>query len=134
MSERRAKPTTVTEYIASAPKEGRTKLRQLRACLRSAAPGAVESLKWGMPALSYRRVLLSYAAFTHHIGLYPTPSAVAAFADELLTFKTAKGSIQLPLDRPLPLRLIRRIAAFRVRELQEHDAKWRTPRRRSSAK
>lgn len=117
---------TVAEYIRGAPAPARARLRAIRACIRSAAPGATESLKWGMPALSGRRILVTYAAFEHHIGFYPTPSAVKAFARELKGFKTAKGSIQFPLDRPLPLPLIRRITAFRVRESRKADAKWRT--------
>jgi len=92
----------------------------------AAAPGATENLKWGMPAVSHRRILVTYAAFKHHIGLYPTASAVAAFAAQLAKYKTAKGSIQFPLDQPLPLALIRKITAFRVRESAEQDTKWRS--------
>ena len=98
----------------------------MRACIRKAAPGATESLKWGMPAFSGRRILVMFAAFKHHIGFYPTPSAVKAFAKDLSKFKTAKGSIQFPLERPLPLALIRRITAFRVGESNEEDRKWRS--------
>jgi uncharacterized protein YdhG (YjbR/CyaY superfamily) len=117
---------TITEYINSAPKQTRKKLREMRASIRSAAPGATEGLKWGMPAFSYRRILVTFAAFQHHIGFYPTPSAVEAFAKELAKFATAKGSIQFPLDKPLPLSLIREITAFRVRESLDQDKKWRT--------
>jgi uncharacterized protein YdhG (YjbR/CyaY superfamily) len=79
-----------------------------------------------MPAFSYRRILVTFAAFKHHIGFYPTPSAVSAFAKDLSKFATAKGSIQFPLERPLPLALIRKITAFRVRESIEDDRKWRS--------
>src|SRR5260370_35151473 len=82
-----------------------------------------------MPAFSYRRILVTFAAFQHHIGFYPTPSAVRAFANDLSKFATAKGSIQFPLEKPLPLPLIRKITAFRVRESIEADRKWRTSRR-----
>ena len=92
------KPTTVSEYIKDASPEARKKLREMRACVRAVAPGAKEELKWGMPALSYRRILVIYAG---------------------------KGSIQFPLDQPLPLALIRQIAAFRVRESKREDKKWR---------
>lgn len=122
----KTKPGTMTEYINAAPRGARKKLREMRTCIRAAAPGATEGLKWGMPAFSYRRILVTFAAHTHHIGFYPTPSAVLAFADDLSKFVTAKGSIQFPLDKPLPLALIRRIAAFRVRESIEKDGKWRT--------
>ena len=126
MIAKKAKPKTVTEYINAAPKGAREKLREMRACIRAAAPGATESLKWGMPAFSYRRILLTFAAFEHHIGFYPTPSAVKAFEKNLSKFKTAKGSIQFPLEKPLPLPLIRKIIAFRVQESLEEDKKWRS--------
>jgi uncharacterized protein YdhG (YjbR/CyaY superfamily) len=126
MSPKKARPQTITEYINAAPKEARKKLREMYACIRAAAPGAKESLKWGMPAFSYRRILVTFAAFKHHIGFYPTPSAVRAFAKDLSKFTTASASIQFPLEKPLPLALIRKITAFRVRESIEEDGKWRT--------
>jgi uncharacterized protein YdhG (YjbR/CyaY superfamily) len=126
MNAKKAKPRTIREYIDAAPPQAQAKLRQIRACIRAAAPGAQESLKWSMPAFSERRILVMFAGFKHHIGFYPTPSAVRAFAKDLTGFKTAKGSIQFPLDRPLPLALIRKITAFRVRESHEKDRKWRT--------
>jgi len=126
MAPKKARPTSITEYINGAPEQARKKLREMRACIRAAAPGAEESLKWGMPAFSYRRILVTFAAFKHHIGFYPTPSAVRAFASDLSKFATAKGSIQFPLEKPLPLPLIRKITAFRVRESLEQDRKWRT--------
>ena len=126
MASKKARPKTITEYINAAPKEAQKKLREMRACIRASAPGAKESLKWGMPAFSYRRILVTFAAFKHHIGFYPTPSAVRAFANELSKFATAKGSIQFPLEKPLPLPLIRKITAFRVRESIEEDGKWKT--------
>jgi len=126
MATKKTKPTTVTEYINAAPKEARQKLREMRATVRAAAPGAAEGLKWSMPAYSYRRILVTFAAFKHHIGFYPTPPAVKAFAKQLSGYKTATGSIQFPLDKPLPLDLIRKITAFRVRESVEEDKKWKT--------
>jgi uncharacterized protein YdhG (YjbR/CyaY superfamily) len=120
------RPSTVTEYINAAPKGTRKKLRDMRACIRKAAPGATESLKWGMPAFSYKRILVTFAVFKHHIGFYPTASAVKAFAAELSNYVTAKGSIQFPLDKALPLPLIRKITALRVCESIEQDGKWRT--------
>src|SRR6266496_1595574 len=109
MTSKKARPESITEYINAAPKEARKKLREMRACIRASAPGAKESLKWGMPAFSYRRILVTFAAFKNHIGFYPTPSAVKAFADNLSKFVTAKGSIQFPLEKPLHLPLIRKI-------------------------
>jgi uncharacterized protein YdhG (YjbR/CyaY superfamily) len=126
MIPKKARPKDITEYIDAAPKEAQKKLWEMHACIRKAAPGAKESLKWGMPAFSYRRILVTFAAHKTHIGFYPTPSAVTAFAKDLSKFTTAKGSIQLPLDKPLPLPLICKITAFRVRESIEQDKKWKT--------
>lgn len=126
MTPQKTSPKSVTEYINAAPQAARKKLRELRSCIRASAPGATEGLKWGMPAFSYRRILVTFAAFQRHIGFYPTPSAVKAFAQDLEKFATAKGSIQFPLEKPLPLPLIRKITAFRVRESLEKDGKWRT--------
>ena len=122
----KTRPKTIDEYIRAAPKEVQKKLREMHACIRAAAPGAKEGLKWGMPAFSYKRILVAFAAHQHHIGFYPTPSAVSAFAKDLTKFATAKGSIQFPLEKPLPLPLIRKITAFRVRESLNQDKKWRT--------
>lgn len=126
MTARKARPKSVSEYIEAAPNPVRKKLREMRACIRSAAPGATEGMKWGMPAFSYKRILVTFAAHKNHIGFYPTPSAVKAFAKELAKFNTASGSIQFPLEKALPLALIRKITAFRVRESIEQDGKWRS--------
>ena len=119
------KPATVTEYINAAPKETRTKLREMRAIIRASAPGATESLKWGMPAYSYKKILVVFAVFKQHIGFFPTPSAVKAFAKDLTKYKTSKATIQLPLEKPLPVSLIKKITAFRVMESEIGDRKWR---------
>src|SRR5271168_2723364 len=125
MTPKKARPTSITGYINAAPKENRKKLREMRTAIRASAPGATESIKWGMPAFSYRRILVMYAGFKHHIGFYPTAAAVRAFAQDLAKFATAKGSIQFPLAEPLPLSLIRRITRFRVRESIGQDTKWK---------
>ncbi|MEO8020123.1 MAG: DUF1801 domain-containing protein [Pseudomonadota bacterium] len=120
------KPTTVAGYIAAAPKEARAKLREMRALVAVAAPGATQGLKWGMPAFSYDRILVTFAAFKHHIGFFITPDVKRAFAKELADYKTASSSVQLPLDVPLPRALIKRITAYRAREARTKDAKWRS--------
>src|SRR5437867_11902659 len=94
MTPKKAPPKSITGYINAAPKETQKKLRERRACIRTSAPGAKESLKWGMPAFSFRRILVTSAAHKHHIGFYPPPSAVTAFANDLSKFATAKESIQ----------------------------------------
>ena len=119
------KAATIAAYIAAAPKEARAKLREMRALIAAAAPGARQSLKWGMPAFSYNRILVTFAAFKKHIGFFPTPPAVRAFKTDLAKFKTSSATIQFPLDQPLPKALIRRITAFRVQEARSNDAKWR---------
>jgi uncharacterized protein YdhG (YjbR/CyaY superfamily) len=116
--------STVAEYIAAEPRAARAKLREMRALVAAAAPGATQSLKWGMPAFSYERILVTFAAFKKHIGFYPTPSAIRAFKKDLTGFKTSTGTIQLPLDRPLPRALITRITKFRAKEAKTRDVKW----------
>jgi uncharacterized protein YdhG (YjbR/CyaY superfamily) len=120
------KPGSIEAYIAAAPAEVQVKLHQLHACIIAAAPGATEGLKWSMPAYSYKRILVTFAVFKHHVGFYPTPSAVKAFATKLTKYKTAAGSIQFPLDQPLPLSLITSITKFRVKESLAEDVKWKS--------
>ena len=120
------RPKTVAAYIAAAPKEARPKLRELRRTIRAAAPGAVEELKWSMPAYSYHRILVMFAAFKHHVSVFPGTPTVRAFKQQLTKFKTSSATIQFPLDQPLPLSLIRKIAVHRIKESLEKDGKWRT--------
>lgn len=121
-----AKPKSVAEYIAAAPKEARPKLREIRKAIRVAAPGAIESLKWSMPAHSYRRILVMYAAFKQHLSLFPGTPTIRAFKRELAKYNTATATVQFPYDQPLPLPLIRKLTKDRVREALEKDGKWRT--------
>ena len=101
----------------------------MRALIAAAAPGATQSLKWGMPAFAYARILVTFAVFRHHIGLFPTPTAVRAFAKDLGGFKKSRATIQFPHDRPLPRALIRRIVALRVKDTKATDARWRSSAR-----
>lgn len=126
MTSKKTRPKNITEYINNSPKATQKKLREMHACIRKAAPGAEESLKWSMPAFSYKRILVTFAAFKNQIGFYPTPSAVKAFTKELSKFTTGRGSIQFPLNQPLPLPLIRKITAFRVKQSMTEDKKWKT--------
>jgi uncharacterized protein YdhG (YjbR/CyaY superfamily) len=120
-----ARPKDIAEYIAASPAETQQKLLAMYNCIRDAAPGAIEGLKWGMPAFSFTRILVIFAVFKKHIGFYPTASAVKAFKTSLSAYKTAEGSIQFPLEKPLPLALIRKITLFRVKESKETDGKWK---------
>lgn len=122
---KKVKPTTIEEYIDAAPVESQDKLRQMHQCVRESAAGVSESLKWGMPAYSHQKILVTYALGKYHIGFYPMPSAIKAFAKDLKKYKTAKGSVQFPLDQKLPLALIKKIVKFRVKESKEGTIKWR---------
>jgi uncharacterized protein YdhG (YjbR/CyaY superfamily) len=119
------KPADIKAYIEGAPGPVQDKLWQMHECIRTAAPGASEGLKWGMPAYSYNRILVTFAVFRNHIGFYPTPSAIKAFAKSLSKYKTAESSVQFPLDKPLPLDLVNRMTKFRVQESLVGDAKWK---------
>jgi uncharacterized protein YdhG (YjbR/CyaY superfamily) len=120
------KPTTIEEYIAAAAPEHRERLQKLHAAIRSAAPGATENLKWGMPAYSYQKILVTFALFKNHIGFYPMPSVIKSFAKELAGFQTAKGSVQFSHDKNLPFALIKKIVRFRVKESRDGTIQWRT--------
>jgi len=118
------KAKTIPEYIEAAPKEAQKNLRDLYAILKKAAPGATEGLKWSNPVFEYERILFAFAAYKTHLNFMPTPSALEPFKKELAKYKTGKGSIQFPYDKPLPKTLIRKIATHRVKELKEKDVKW----------
>ncbi len=108
--------TTVDEYIEQFPTEIREKLQQIRAVIKEAAPEATEKIGYQMPAFYLNGSLVYFAAFKHHIGFYPAPRGIEVFKEELSQYKGAKGSVQFPLDKPLPLDLISRIVKFRVAE------------------
>ena len=107
---------TIDEYIATFPKETQKILEEIRATIKAAAPGAEEKISYQMPTFFLNGNLIHFAAFKNHIGIYPTPSGTEAFKRELSIYKGAKGSIQLPIDKPMPLRLISKIVKFRVAE------------------
>ena len=110
------KPIDVDEYIAGFPKEAQKILQQLRAAVKGVAPQASEAISYGMPAYKLNGMLLWFAAHTKHIGFYPRVSGIAAFKKELSAYKGAKGSVQFPFDKPLPLSLIKKIVKFRLAE------------------
>ena len=118
------KPSTVTEYIEAAPREAQEKLREIRAILKDVVPKARETLKWGAPVFEEGRILFSYSAYKSHLNFMPTHPAMEPFKDELAKFKTGKDTIQFPYDKPLPKALIRKIAAFRAKQVRENDARW----------
>jgi len=121
-----ARPKTVAEYIAAADKRAQPKLRALRKVIRATAPGAKEELKWSMPAYSYQRILVIFAAFKNHVSLFPTTPVVRAFKKDLAKYQPTGSTIKFPLSEPLPLPLIRRLVSFRVKLSIKQDGKWRT--------
>ncbi len=114
-----SKPTAgaVDEYIRTFPAEIQTRLNAVRDLIRAIAPEATETISYAIPTFDLNgKHLVHFAAFEKHIGLYPAPSGLEAFKEDFGPYKTGKGSVQFPLDRPLPLDLIRRIVEFRVEE------------------
>lgn len=108
---------TVREYLDTLPADIRMLLEELRTTIKSAAPQAEELISYNMPAFRYHGMLVYYMAHKNHIGFYPGNKAVnEVFRDELKAYKTSKGTIQLPLDKRIPKRLIKNIVKFRVNE------------------
>ena len=120
---------TIDEYISMFPDDVQKILKQVRQTIREAAPQAQETINYQMPTFTLNGNLVHFAAFKNHIGFYPTPTGIEAFKDELSVYKGAKGSVQFPLDQPMPLSLIRRIVEYRVKENSE-----RKPRPKTSTK
>jgi uncharacterized protein YdhG (YjbR/CyaY superfamily) len=108
--------TSIDEYILSFPRDVQKKLTQLRRLIRQVAPDAEERISYQMPAFFLNGILVWFAAHAKHIGFYPKASGITRFKRELSGYKNAKGSVQFPLDEPLPAELIKRIVAFRVAE------------------
>ena len=108
---------TVDEYIAAFPKEVQGVLEKIRSTIRKSAPKAEEAISYGIPAFSLKgRGLVYFAAWKNHIGFYPTPSGIEAFKKELAPFKQEKGSVQFPLDKPIPYDLVKKIVRYKVTE------------------
>jgi uncharacterized protein YdhG (YjbR/CyaY superfamily) len=106
----------IDKYIAGFPKEVQAILNKVRAAIRKAAPDAQETINYGIPTFTLNGNLVHFAGFKKHIGFYPTPSGIEKFKKELSVYKGAKGSVQFPLDEPIPYALITRIVKFRVKE------------------
>jgi uncharacterized protein YdhG (YjbR/CyaY superfamily) len=111
------KPANIDEYISMYPKEIQEKLELVRKVIHDNAPTATEDIKYQMPTFVLKKNLIHFAAFKNHIGLYPTPDPIVEFADELKNYKTTKGAIQFPMDKPLPVNLIKRIVQYRVKQV-----------------
>ncbi len=105
-------PETIDAYIAAQPEEARQYLKAVRSAIRQVLPEAEEKISWSMPTFWKKHNIIQFAGFQKHIGLYPGPEAVETFAERLKGYKTSKGTIQLPYDKPLPLDLIGDIARW----------------------
>lgn len=110
------KSEEIDKYIEGFEGETRRKLEELRTLISEAAPLAIEKFSYQMPTYDFHGNLVHFAGYKGHVGLYPSPSGITAFIEELRGYKTSKGAIQFPLDEPLPLDLIRKIVLFRVEE------------------
>jgi uncharacterized protein YdhG (YjbR/CyaY superfamily) len=110
---------SVDEYIAEFPADVQQILAKIRSTIRESAPNAGEKIAYGIPTFTLNGNLVHFAAFKNHVGFYPDPSGIEAFARELSPYQSAKGSVQFPLSQPIPYDLISRIVRFRVQENQE---------------
>ena len=111
-----ASPTTIDEYIASFPQDVQKILSKIRMTIRKNAPDAEETIKYRMPTFILKGNLVYFAAFKNHIGFYPIPTGIEEFQKELSGYHVGRGSIQFPLDKPIPYDLITRVVKFRVKE------------------
>jgi uncharacterized protein YdhG (YjbR/CyaY superfamily) len=107
-------PNSIDTYIAQFPPEIQTLLVQMRQTIQKAAPSATETISYRIPTFKLNGNLVHFAGFKKHIGFYPGAAGIMAFRDELAGYKSAKGSVQFPLDEALPLALVRKIVKFRV--------------------
>ncbi len=121
---------SIDDYIAALPPETANRLSRLRDALREAVPDAAERMSYNMPTLWFEGNLVHFAAYKDHIGLYPTPSGIERFAEELAPYATSKGAIRFPHDQPLPLELIVRIARYRLEENAARAAARREKKRK----
>ncbi len=109
----------IDSYIATFPENVQALLEQVRHAIKTSAPKAEEVISYNMPAFKYHGILVYFAGYKNHIGFYSLPSGHKAFEKELSKYKQGKGSVQFPLDKPMPLALIKKMVKFRVKENSE---------------
>lgn len=105
---------TIDEYIARFPEETQKILRKVRLTIQENTPGAIEKISYGMPCYWQKENLIYFAAMKNHLGIYPTADGMATFADRLTEYKTSKGAVQFPWNKPMPYELIAEMAAYRA--------------------
>jgi uncharacterized protein YdhG (YjbR/CyaY superfamily) len=123
MEEKSLTHETIDEYIKTFPKDVQSILKELRQVIKAAAPEAEERLSYRMPSFWLNGVLVYFAAFKSHIGFYPTASGIANFKEDLKGYKSAKGSVQFPIEKPLPFKLVSKIVKFKVAENLKKSSK-----------
>ena len=114
-------PKTIDDYIAGFPPDVRVILQKLRATIRKTAPAAEEAIKYRLPTFVLHANLVHFGAFKKHIGFYATPTGNKQFRQELSAYQGAKGSVQFPLDKPIPYGLVSKMVKFRVQENLERS-------------
>jgi len=119
MEKAKVVPETVDQYIAAFPADVKTRMQQIRKTIKAAAPKADELISYQMPGYKYFGMLVYFAAFKNHIGFYPGAGGILEFYKKLSSFKSAKGSVQFPHDRPIPYDIISKIVKFRVKQNEE---------------
>jgi uncharacterized protein YdhG (YjbR/CyaY superfamily) len=117
------KVNTVGEYLYALPPRLRDRVASLRKAISHAAPQAEEVISYNMPAFKWNGMLVWYAAFKQHIGFYPKASALVAFKSELAPYKTSKGAVQFPIEKPIPTNLVKKIVKFRLKENESESRK-----------
>jgi len=117
----------IDDYISSQPEEWRELLQKVRVTILKAAPGAAESISYAMPGFKLNgKPLVYFALNKNHLGFYATPSANIAFSEELKDFRSSKGAVQFPLDKPVPYDLIRKMVQFKMKEIRSSTPKKKT--------
>jgi uncharacterized protein YdhG (YjbR/CyaY superfamily) len=107
---------TIDEYIETFPEDIQDILKKMRKVIQEATPEAEETISYGMPTFKLNGNLVHFAAYKNHIGFYPTPSGIEAFKEEISGYKSSKGAVQFPLDKPIPYDLVVKMVIFRVKE------------------
>jgi uncharacterized protein YdhG (YjbR/CyaY superfamily) len=116
---KRKQPKTIDEYISLYPKNVQIILERIRKAIRLTAPGAEETISYQIPTFRLKGNLVHFAAYKNHIGFYPTSSPIEAFKKELSPFETSRGTIRFPMDKPIPIDLVKRIVKYRVKQINK---------------
>jgi uncharacterized protein YdhG (YjbR/CyaY superfamily) len=125
METKKTTPRTTDEYIAQFPEEIRVLLEGVRKVIKETAPEATERISYGMPGFYQNGMLVWFAGHKSHIGFYPTGEGVEVFKDEFAGYKSSKGAVQFPLDKPIPFELIRKVTRYRVEQNSKKSKRYK---------